>query len=86
MTVEADIPDTMQAVFLTGHGGPEVIEVGALPTPEVGPGEVLVAMRAASDESGDICRRARTVRARVCQKAVPKFGDGFALSFDPERA
>lgn len=37
----------MQAVRITAHGGPEVLEVADLPTPSPGPGEVLVDVAAA---------------------------------------
>ena len=38
----------MRAVFMRGHGGPEVVTVGELPDPSPGPGEVRVAVRAAA--------------------------------------
>lgn len=38
----------MNAVFFHQHGGPEVLEYGDFPTPELGPGEVLVRLRAAA--------------------------------------
>lgn len=38
----------MQAIFYRGYGGPEVLEHGTLPDPEPGPGQVLVALEAAS--------------------------------------
>jgi NADPH:quinone reductase-like Zn-dependent oxidoreductase len=39
--------DTMRAVVVPRHGGPEVLEIVTRPKPEPGPGEVLVAVRAA---------------------------------------
>jgi NADPH:quinone reductase-like Zn-dependent oxidoreductase len=39
---------TMKAAFFRRHGGPEVMEVGELPAPAPGPGEVLLAVRAAA--------------------------------------
>jgi NADPH:quinone reductase-like Zn-dependent oxidoreductase len=38
----------MQAVHITAHGGPEVLELVDLPRPEPGPGEVLVKVRGVS--------------------------------------
>jgi len=38
----------MQAAFLTRHGGPEVIEVGELPRPQMGSQDVLVRIRFAA--------------------------------------
>ena len=38
---------TMRAVVVPRHGGPEVLEVVERPIPTPGPGEVLVAVRAA---------------------------------------
>ena len=49
--------NTMQAAFITGHGGNEVVEVGTRPRPERRPGEVLVRMRAASVNRVDLYMR-----------------------------
>ncbi len=38
----------MKAALFRQHGGPEVMEVGEVPTPTPGPGEVLVRVRAAA--------------------------------------
>lgn len=38
----------MRAAYITGHGGPEVVEVGERPLPEPGPGEVRVRVVAAA--------------------------------------
>ncbi len=38
----------MRALLLRGHGGPDQVALGELPTPEPGPGEVRVAVRAAA--------------------------------------
>lgn len=38
----------MKAAFIREHGEPEVLEVGELPEPEPGPGEVVVDVRAAA--------------------------------------
>jgi NADPH:quinone reductase-like Zn-dependent oxidoreductase len=47
----------MRAVVLTGHGGPEVFEVQERPDPEVGPGEVRIATRAAGINFADTMAR-----------------------------
>jgi NADPH:quinone reductase-like Zn-dependent oxidoreductase len=39
------VPRTMRAVLLTALGGPEHLEIGSLPTPCPGEGEVLIAVR-----------------------------------------
>ena len=47
----------MKAVVLTGHGGPEVIEVQERPEPAVGAGEVRIAVRAAGINFADTMAR-----------------------------
>jgi NADPH:quinone reductase-like Zn-dependent oxidoreductase len=49
--------DRMQAVYLTGHGGNEVVAVGERPRPVRGPGEVLVRLRAATVNRVDLYMR-----------------------------
>jgi len=44
----------MKAVFFTAHGGNEVLQYGERPTPEPGPGEVRIAIRAAALNHLDI--------------------------------
>jgi NADPH:quinone reductase-like Zn-dependent oxidoreductase len=39
--------ETMRAVLVPRHGGPEVLENGRIPRPQPGPGEVLVEVRSA---------------------------------------
>jgi NADPH:quinone reductase-like Zn-dependent oxidoreductase len=41
------LPETMRAVVVPRHGGPEVLEVATRPRPVPGPGEVLLHVRAA---------------------------------------
>jgi NADPH:quinone reductase-like Zn-dependent oxidoreductase len=43
----------MQAVLLTGHGGPEMLRYGQAPDPVAGPGEVVVEVHAASVNAAD---------------------------------
>ncbi|BAN00617.1 alcohol dehydrogenase family protein [Ilumatobacter coccineus] len=52
------IPTTMTAVLLTGHGGTEMLEYRTdVPTPTVGPGDVLVRVGAAGVNNTDINTR-----------------------------
>ncbi len=44
----------MKSAFINKHGGPEVIEIGELPMPEPGPGEVIIKVRASSINHLDI--------------------------------
>ena len=48
----------MRAVVLTGHGGPEVLQVQERPDPPVGPGEVRIAVKAAGINFADTLARA----------------------------
>src|SRR4029453_4639551 len=43
----------MRAVVLTGHGGPEVLQVQERPDPAVGPGEVRIDVKAAGINFAD---------------------------------
>ena len=47
----------MRAVVLTGHGGPEVLQVQERPDPPVGPGEVRIAVKAAGLNFADTAAR-----------------------------
>jgi NADPH:quinone reductase-like Zn-dependent oxidoreductase len=47
----------MKAVVLTGTGGPEVLQVQERPDPQVGPGEVRIAVRAAGINFADTMAR-----------------------------
>lgn len=47
----------MRAVVLSGHGGPEVLTFADIPTPQVGPEEVLVQVRATSLNRADLLQR-----------------------------
>lgn len=48
---------TMQAAFITGHGGNEVVQVGARPKPVRAPGQVLVRLHAATVNRVDLYMR-----------------------------
>src|SRR5262249_47622105 len=43
----------MKAALLTKHGGPEVFQLGEVPDPTAGPGEVVVDVHAASINPAD---------------------------------
>ncbi|MDM0112285.1 zinc-binding dehydrogenase [Variovorax sp. J22R133] len=47
----------MKAVFITGHGGNEVVAIGERPMPSRGPGDVLVRMQAATVNRVDLYMR-----------------------------
>lgn len=47
----------MKAIYFHQHGGPEVLEYGEIPTPEPGPGEVSVHLKAAALNRLDIWTR-----------------------------
>jgi NADPH:quinone reductase-like Zn-dependent oxidoreductase len=51
------IPETMTAAVLTEFGGPEVLEVRAVPVPRPGDGEVLVRVTAAALNNTDLWTR-----------------------------
>tara|TARA_B100000676_G_scaffold186614_1_gene183421 strand:- start:364 stop:1407 length:1044 start_codon:yes stop_codon:yes gene_type:complete len=53
-----NIPDTMKGVWLTGHGGLEMLEYREdIPVPRPGPGDVLVRVEAAGINNTDINTR-----------------------------
>ena len=53
-----DIPKTMRAVVLTGHGGlDKLVYREDVPTPRPGPGEVVVAVGACGLNNTDINTR-----------------------------
>ena len=54
----------MKAVYITEHGGPEVLQYGDQPEPSIGPNDVKVRVRAAARNRLDVYTRAG-VRAPV---------------------
>jgi NADPH2:quinone reductase len=50
-------PPTMTAVAITAPGGPEVLKATSLPTPQPGPGQVLVKVAAAGVNRPDLAQR-----------------------------
>ena len=61
----------MRAVLLRRYGGPEVMEVGEVPTPVAGPGEVLVRVRAAALNHFDLWVRRGLPALQVPLPHVP---------------
>ncbi|MCO5974736.1 NAD(P)-dependent alcohol dehydrogenase [Actinoallomurus soli] len=68
----------MRAVQYTRFGPPEVLRVNDMPTPQPGPGEVLVEVRAASVDAGELAFRAGKLR-RISRARFPRgVGSDFA--------
>jgi len=61
----------MKAVSFEQHGGPEVLRLGEVPTPEPGPGEVLVRVEACSLNYHDVFTRRGMPGIRVPLPMVP---------------
>jgi NADPH:quinone reductase len=53
----ADLPETMKAIVASGHGGPEVLQLGERPRPDPRAGEILVAVEAAGVNRPDVIQR-----------------------------
>lgn len=51
------VPKTMTAVVIEGKGGPEVLQVQTIDVPQPGPGEVLIAVKAAGVNRPDVLQR-----------------------------
>ena len=47
----------MKAIQMSEQGGPEVLQLGELPDPQPGPGEVLIKVDAAAVNFSDLMRR-----------------------------
>ncbi|MDE0150280.1 MAG: NAD(P)H-quinone oxidoreductase [Rhodospirillaceae bacterium] len=54
----AGLPDTMTAIEITEHGGPEVLKPARRPVPAPGDGEVLIRTAAAGVNRPDLAQRA----------------------------
>jgi NADPH:quinone reductase-like Zn-dependent oxidoreductase len=61
----------VKAVVYTGHGGPEVVRIQDMPEPAVGPGDVLVRVRAAALNHIDLWVRRGLPRLRVAFPHIP---------------
>ena len=69
----------MQVVEATAYGGPEVLELAIRPTPELGPDQVLVRVRAAEVNPVDWFTRSGALAAMVPNLAPP-FVLGWSLA------
>ncbi len=65
-SVDGAVPSRMRAALIPAHGGPEVLSVQEVETPEPGPGEVLVAVHACALNHLDVF-----VRRGMPGKPVP---------------
>lgn len=61
----------MHAIVMDIHGGPEVLQYREIPTPEPGPGEVLVRLRAAALNHLDLWVRAGWPGIRLSYPHIP---------------
>jgi NADPH:quinone reductase-like Zn-dependent oxidoreductase len=81
------LPTTMRAAMLTGHGGPEVLVVrDDVPVPGPGPDEVLIRVAAAGVNNTDINTRvgwyAKSVRSATKDGEAPPDEGGWAGGID----
>ncbi len=75
----------MKAVHFEQHGGPEVLRLGEVPTPEPGPGEVLVRVEACSLNHHDVFTRRGMPGIRVPMPMVPGCdGAGHVAALGPD--
>ena len=75
----ADLPTTMAAVLLTGHGGLDKLEYRTdVPVPRPAPGEVLIRVAAAGVNNTDVNTRIGWYSKSVTSGT----GDGGAAGFD----
>jgi len=52
------LPQTMRAIAISAHGGPEVLQLIEAPVPQPGPGEILIKVAAAGVNRPDALQRA----------------------------
>ena len=77
-----DVPATMRAVLLTGHGGPEMLQYREdVPTPSPAPGEVLVRVTACGVNNTDIWVREGAYGSEDDPGAVSSWRRGRRLEF-----
>lgn len=66
-----NVPRTMTAIELRGKGGPEVLTLAEVPTPQTGPSQVLVRVAAAGVNRPDILQRKGHYPAPKGQSEIP---------------
>ena len=78
---------TMRAVVIKGFGGPEVLELGEVPRPEPGPGQVLIRIAATSVNRADLQQRSGNyapppgeseILGLECAGVIEALGEGVA--------
>ncbi|MFG1792325.1 NADP-dependent oxidoreductase [Nocardia sp. NPDC049149] len=74
------IRKTMRAVIARGYGGPDVLEVIEVPTPEPGPGQVLVRVEAATVNPVDVATRSGALVDAGLMAARPITGIGWDVA------
>ena len=78
----SDVPATMRAVLLTGHGGPEMLQYREdVPVPTPAPGEVLVRVNACGVNNTDIWVREGAYGSEDDPGAVSSWRRGRRLEF-----
>lgn len=76
--MRGDIPKTMTAVQLVGHGGLDMLRYrDDVPTPQPGPGEVLIRVAAAGINNTDINTRIGWYSKKVTQETNTGGAEGF---------
>src|SRR5260370_20751048 len=68
----------MRAVIIRSFGGTDVLEVADVATPEPGPGQVRIAVRAASVHPADLTMRTGAFQAFLPER--PAYGIGWDLA------
>ena len=77
----------MRAVVIKGFGGPEVLELGEVPRPEPGPGQVLIRIAATSVNRADLQQRSGNyapppgeseILGLECAGVIEALGEGVA--------
>jgi len=72
MTPE-NLPTSMRAIRYSRHGGPEVIEIGEMPVPKVGPDQVLIEVSHAAINPADVKERDGRIGELCLFPYVPGF-------------
>lgn len=68
----------MRAVQFHTYGGPEVLQIDEVPTPDPGPGQVLIQVEASTVHPGDVVARSGGFTAVIAPREVYRPGWDFA--------